>query len=288
MVDNGNLTRTGVAVSEKFMQTLQLGYNSVGKGIVPTARKGQGMTNLGISEEFTLRLNGLMKAYNVKALVCRELNDDINVGTSFLQKISEKRMGDGPWNAPMLTFYQDGVTLTTTEKQEIPLVQTMKETAGCRASGVAHPDLANPKEKEDSSKELESSSKELESSSKEPEDVSKKPEVSTGHQPQTSTCTERSARGRRTASIGGRVSIHSFPVFAKEDTVLKGGTLHFVKVKAAIPATALIESVTLRDEHVKAVPAIYQQIDRIVVINLEKQVSLIKRGEQIALVIPMK
>ena len=115
MEDNGNLTHTGVAMSEKFMQTLQLGYSSVGKGTVPTARKGQGMTNLGISEEFTLRLHGLKKAYNMKAIVCRELSD-INVGTSFLQKISEKKMGDGPGNTPTLTFYQDGVTITTTEK----------------------------------------------------------------------------------------------------------------------------------------------------------------------------
>ena len=104
MVDNGNLTKTGIAVSERFMQEMQLGYSRIGKGLVPTAGKGQGMTNLGISEEFTLRLHGLKKVYTVRALVCRELHDDINVGTGFLQKISGTRMGDGPENAPTLTF----------------------------------------------------------------------------------------------------------------------------------------------------------------------------------------
>ena len=138
------------------------------------------------------------------------------------------------------------------------------ESPGCRASGVAPPDPASLKGKEDSSKE--------------PKGIpDKKPEVSAEHHSWTLTCTERSAHGRNTASIGGRMSIHSFPVFAKEDTVVKGGTLQFVKVKAAIPATALIEPVPLRDEHVKAVPAVYQQMDKIAMINLEKQVTVIKK-----------
>ena len=77
MIDQGNLTAQGVAVSEKFMTKMNLGYSKLGRGVVPTAGAGHGMTNLGISEQFSLKLNGIIKTFSVKALVCQELIDKI-------------------------------------------------------------------------------------------------------------------------------------------------------------------------------------------------------------------
>ena len=40
MIDQGNLTSQGVAVSEKFMRKMSLGYSKLGGGVVPTAGAG--------------------------------------------------------------------------------------------------------------------------------------------------------------------------------------------------------------------------------------------------------
>ena len=53
-----------------FMEKMNLGYSKLGGGVVPTADAGHGMTNIGISEQFSLKLNGISKAFSVKALVC--------------------------------------------------------------------------------------------------------------------------------------------------------------------------------------------------------------------------
>ena len=66
MIDQGNLTSQGVAVSEKFMRKMSLGYSKLGRGVVPTAGAGHGMTHLGISEQFSLKLNGISKTFSVK------------------------------------------------------------------------------------------------------------------------------------------------------------------------------------------------------------------------------
>ena len=81
MIENGNISKHGVVISEKFMQRLQLRYSKLQKGIIPTAGEHQGMTRLSITEIFTLKLDGISNTYSVKALVCRELSDEINIGT---------------------------------------------------------------------------------------------------------------------------------------------------------------------------------------------------------------
>ena len=88
MIDNGNISKNGIVMSEKFMQKLQLKYVKLQRGIIPTAGEHQGMTRLGVTEAFTLKLKGISNVYNVRALVCQELSDEINIGTQFLQSIS--------------------------------------------------------------------------------------------------------------------------------------------------------------------------------------------------------
>ena len=121
MIDQGNLTSQGVAVSEKFMKKMSLGYSKLGGGVVPTAGSGHGMTNLGISEQFTLKLNGISKTFSVKALVCRELIDEINLGQGLFQKIS-RPLSETLGDEPRLHFYKDGTRLTL-NKESIPLIQ---------------------------------------------------------------------------------------------------------------------------------------------------------------------
>ena len=81
MIDNGNISKHGIVISEKLMQKLDLRYSKLQKGIIPTAGEHQGMTRLGVTEKFTLQLNGISNTYSIKALVCRELSDEINLGT---------------------------------------------------------------------------------------------------------------------------------------------------------------------------------------------------------------
>ena len=128
MIDHGNLASQGVAVSEKFMKKMILGYSKLGGGVVPTAGAGQGMTNLGISEQFSLRLDGISKNFSVKALVCRELRDEINLRQVFFQKISRPVL-DTRGDEPRLHFYKDGTRLTL-NKETIPLIQTIATVEG--------------------------------------------------------------------------------------------------------------------------------------------------------------
>ena len=119
MIDNGNISKHGVVISEIFMQRLQLKYSKLQKGIIPTAGEHQGMARLSITETFTLKLDGISNTYSVKALVCHELSDEINIGTQFLQDISKGQK-------TMIEFYQDGTKLTVGE-ESTPLIQSIVE-----------------------------------------------------------------------------------------------------------------------------------------------------------------
>ena len=126
MVDNGNITQYSCAISPQFMKQMGLKYAQINRGSIPTAGKGSGMRKLGISEKFKIKLKGIKKTYEVDAIVC-DLQDNINIGTKFLQMMATTNMNEGaPGAAPTLTFYKDGVTLTA-EDNQIPLIQTVYE-----------------------------------------------------------------------------------------------------------------------------------------------------------------
>ena len=127
MIDNGNLVSQGVAVSSKFMEKMGLGYSSLGRGRVPTAGSGA-MTNMGISEPFSLKLDGISKTFTVKALVCKELSDEVNIGTGFFQKISVP-FSETSGKVPCLRFYRDGTTLSVND-ESIPLIKSIHMAQG--------------------------------------------------------------------------------------------------------------------------------------------------------------
>ena len=245
MVDNGNTTSLGVVVNEEFMRQMNLGYATLGQGTVPTAARSQGMTNLGVSENFSLRINGLKKVYSVKALVCRELSDPINIGTGFLQHMSNEKMSEARKRQeksqnPTLTFYKDGVTLTRGDKS-IPLVQTLREEQEKQEGG--------------SSKEPEDTHKDVEDISKEPEDSAPTLTRCSRASTRQSTCVNRSRQAQS--------HVNGMPLYTKEDLMIKGNHLAFIKV-ARISATALVEPTGIKGyPSVEVVPAVYQGQDRI-------------------------
>ena len=111
LVDSGNLTKTGVAISEGFRQKMGLKLASVGGRKVSTAGTGLGMTRIGISQPFEMRIPGIHTIFNVQsAIVIKELTDEINVGTSFLQKVQAVT-----GKSPSLKFHANGTSLSLGE-----------------------------------------------------------------------------------------------------------------------------------------------------------------------------
>jgi hypothetical protein len=92
LVDNGNIRKHRVVISDKFVQKLQLKYSKLQKGIISTSGEHHGMTRLVVTEMFTLKLNGISNMYDVKALECCKLSDKINIGAQFLQDVSKSKM----------------------------------------------------------------------------------------------------------------------------------------------------------------------------------------------------
>ena len=77
MIDQGNLLGAGVGVSEAFVGKMNLGYFKIRTSNVRMAAKNKGMTKLGISKPFSIRLNGIEKEFKVQATVIKELVDVI-------------------------------------------------------------------------------------------------------------------------------------------------------------------------------------------------------------------
>ena len=68
MMDQGNLVKTGVAISEAFFQKLGLRYERLSRTKVGTACKGAQMTLIGWTEPFSLRFDGVNRIFLSKLL----------------------------------------------------------------------------------------------------------------------------------------------------------------------------------------------------------------------------
>ena len=86
MINQGNLLGTGVGISEAFFRKLNVGYARLARIKVETAAKGMGMSKLGLTELFTLSLDGIDTLFDVHAMVIEELSGHINLGASFLKQ----------------------------------------------------------------------------------------------------------------------------------------------------------------------------------------------------------
>ena len=85
---------------------------------VKTAAKNKGMTKLGLSNPFSIRLDGIKTEFKIEAIMIKELADDINLGNGFLQKAAAYGIDT------RLIFHPKGTTLSM-GRETIELVSKM-------------------------------------------------------------------------------------------------------------------------------------------------------------------
>ena len=115
MIDQGNLLSTGVGISKAFFKKMKLKYAKITKSNVKTAANGMGMTKLGLTEIFTLSIEGIKMIFDTQATVIKELSDDINIGAGFLQRAAARGI------LTQLDFHPDGTRLNM-NKEAVNLV----------------------------------------------------------------------------------------------------------------------------------------------------------------------
>ena len=131
MIDSGNTLRYGVAITDEFRRKLGLRYDSMRSKTVGTADKTGKMTQLGISEKFTLKIDGIGGYWSGKASVVKGLSDEVNIGTAALI-----RMGEARGKTVYLAFTPKGTRLgwmnpkednRCSDSEEKMLIKTIKE-----------------------------------------------------------------------------------------------------------------------------------------------------------------
>ena len=115
-VDNGNTVHQGIAISEDLHNHLGAGFSSRRKLSINTASKGGKLHVLGVSAPIDIKFQGMKTKYSCMPLVIKDLADDINVGTGFLQR-----------NNFELKFSPMGTVLVNGEKESTQLINAVKE-----------------------------------------------------------------------------------------------------------------------------------------------------------------
>ena len=128
LIDSGNLTQHGVVMSEEYRRRAKIGFSRIGGRKVGTAGKGLGMTQTGVSQPFDMRIQGINKTFRVKAMVIKDLSDDINLGASFLQK-----------HQITLKFSQEGTTLMV-DDSKLELVKKVNNVEPDSKGNTVKPD----------------------------------------------------------------------------------------------------------------------------------------------------
>ena len=117
-IDNGNTTHHGFCISEDLHNQLGAKFISRKKISINTAAKGGKLQVLGRSTPVCVRFEGLKQQYEVTPLVIRDLSDDINVGTAFLQKHNF-----------VLDFTPCGTRLVNGKQEEADLINSITVNA---------------------------------------------------------------------------------------------------------------------------------------------------------------
>ena len=99
-----------------------------------------------------------------------------------------------------------------------------------------------------------------------------------GHRSKESIRTD--GQSRQCPNLIGGQGI-SWLIHATKDVLLKQDSVNFVKV-SKIKGNALVEPCNI-EEHIRALPAVYRDSDRITIINLSIP-TIVKKGQQIATV----
>ena len=269
LVDSGNLTRCGVAISEKFRQRMGLKLATIGGRKVGTAGAGLGMTQIGVSRSFDLRIPGIRKTFHVrKAVVLKELTDEVNVGTRFLQEVQATT-----GRSPSLKFHANGTSLSLGD-DSVELVKRMgqpDERPGGRRRGRSS-------DGDEPERPLKRGRKEARC-----QEV-KRTTKGTGQQ-----ALLQGGGRRRPTSVGQRT--RGFPIFASKDTQLKAHSISFVKVQGMGKGQqgTLVEDVGLDlGDKVEVITAVYGQTDSIGILNGGGTTYILKRGAQLGEASPLK
>ena len=251
VIDQGQTVRQGILISEDVMKKLNLPYEKLLQGRkVGTAKGSATLEKVGITKPFNIKIPGISKTFSSKAVVCKDVADECNLGTAFLQSIHR-----ATGLKPRLEFSKNGTRLVLGEDQ----VELVRRIAPVKQ-------VAEPTE-ENGDKGL----------GPEPPDQGDR-----GRQARRQTAPPEK---RRSASVGARKKVK--PIFVKKDTLVKGNSLNFVEVDK-IPASALLEPVkTANLGSVRAVPGVYQDQKKIAVLNMEGD-RVLRAGTQIAEIFPTK
>ena len=108
VIDQGQTIRQGVLISEQLVKKLNLPYAKLLPGKqVGTAKGSARLEKVGITEPVNIKIPGISKVFSSKAVVCKDVADECNLGTAFLQNI-HKVTG----LKPKLEFCAGGTRLT--------------------------------------------------------------------------------------------------------------------------------------------------------------------------------
>ena len=270
LLDSGNLTKIGVVISDEFRKKMGLGLAKVGGRRVGTAGAGLGMTRIGMSQPFDLKIPGLRKVFRVKqAIVLKELTDEINLGTSFLQKVQEIT-----GKSPSLKFHAKGTSLNLGNES----VELIKKVIQCnRLEPDGGPGVKRPAKSWD----RQPSKKARVEKAKGPGDQY----VGITRRSQQMNAMESQVPRVRPGSIGRRS--RGAPIFAGEDTQLKAQSLTFVRTQK-LSGGALVEAVPLGyGAEACAVTAVYDGINRVAILNQGGH-KVLPKGTQIGEMFPLQ
>ena len=252
VIDQGQTVKQGVLISEELVKKLDLSYEKLLPGKkVGTAKGGASLEKVGITKPINIKIPGISRTFLSRATVCKDVADQCNLGTAFLQSIHR-----ATGLKPRLEFSKDGTHLVL-GRDQVELVRRV-------APMTPKPDVVG----EVGGKGLGPDAPD---------------QVDRGRQARRQTVTEEK---RRSVSVGARKR-GVLPVFARKDTVMKGNSLNFVQVDR-IPASALLEPVKIPGlGSARAVPAVYRDQKKIAVLNLEGE-QVLRAGTQIAEITPAK
>ena len=259
VIDQGQTVKEGILISEELMKKLDLSYAKLLPGKkVGTAKGGAALEKVGITKPFNIRIPGISRTFLSKATVCKDVADQCNLGTAFLQSIAR-----ATGLKPRLEFSKDGTHLVL-GKDQVELVRRVAPVTPIKERVAP----VTPTMDADGGKSLGPDAPD---------------QVDRGRQARRQTVPQEK---RRSASVGARRK-GVLPVFVEKDTVVKDNSLNFVQVNR-IPASALLEPVKIPGlGSVRAVPGVYRDQKKIAVLNLEGE-RVLRAGTQIAEIIPTK
>ncbi len=123
----GNLTNTGVAVSEHFFKRAGLRYSSSQSGGVSTASQDYKLLQLGVTKVFTLQFVGNDYRFVTKAVVLRGLKEEVNIGSAFFQRV-------GSHGVPIALRFDAWGTQLSISVHLMDLIHKLPEEVGGRCA----------------------------------------------------------------------------------------------------------------------------------------------------------